>query len=137
MDSNRGRKKMVAVAIAGVLVFVAAEVFAGPLDGLFRKTPAESAKAAGVVETPDAVKIPLASLGSGKALFLVSDANGRRVRYFALKSPEGRYRAALDACDVCFRANRGYSQNGDQMVCNNCGMKFPLPGCQSPNRLLT
>ena len=44
--------------------------------------------------------------------------------YFALKSRDGAYRAALDACDVCFRTNRGYRQEGDQMVCNNCGQKF-------------
>lgn len=116
---------MIAGAVAGVLVFTAVAVSAGMFDGLFRKTPAESAKAAGVVETADVVKIPLKSLESGKALFLVNEANGRQIHYFALKSSDGQYRAALDACDVCFRANRGYRQEGDQMVCNQCGQSFP------------
>ena len=125
MDSNRGRKGMIAGAVAGVLVFIAVAVSAGLFDGLFRKTPTESAKAAGVVETVDVVKIPLKSLESGKALFLVNEANGRQIHYFALKSTDGGYRAALDACDVCFQANRGYRQEGDQMVCNQCGQAFP------------
>src|SRR5512139_1676563 len=102
MDSNRGRKGMIAGAVAGVLVFTAVAVYAGLFDGLFRKSPAESAKAAGVVETADVVKIPLKSLDSGKALFLMDETNGSRLHYFALKSTDGLYRAAFDACDVCF-----------------------------------
>lgn len=124
MDWHRGRKGMIAGAVAGVLVFAAVAVSAGMFDGLFRKTPAESAKAAGVVETADVVKIPLKSLDSGKALFLSMESEGRQLHYFALRSPDGEYRAALDTCDVCFRTNRGYRQEGDQMVCNNCGQKF-------------
>jgi uncharacterized membrane protein len=94
------------------------------LSGLFKKSPAESAKAAGVVETADAVRIPLKTLDSGKVLFLSLESEGRPLYYFALKSRDGAYRAALDACDVCFRTNRGYRQEGDRMVCNNCGQKF-------------
>lgn len=97
---------------------------AGLLD-VFKKTPAEAAKAAGVIETADQVKIPLRALDSGKALFLQAEAEGRQLYYFALKSSDGAYRAALDACDVCFRMNRGYQQEGDLMVCNNCGQTFP------------
>jgi uncharacterized membrane protein len=84
----------------------------------------EIGKAAGVAETADAVRIPLKTLDSGKALFLSLESEGRELYYFALKSRDGEYRAALDACDVCFRTNRGYRQEGDQMVCNNCGQKF-------------
>jgi uncharacterized membrane protein len=114
------------VMVAGILVVAVAAVSAGVFDGLFRKSPAEISKAAGVAETAGAVRIPLKSLDSGKALFLSMEAEGRQVHYFALKSPDGAYRAALDACDVCFRANKGYRQEGDRMVCNNCGQTFPL-----------
>ncbi|MBP2684248.1 MAG: putative rane protein [Deltaproteobacteria bacterium] len=86
---------------AGILVVVVAAVSAGVLDGLLKKSPAEIGKAAGVMETADAVKIPLKALDSGKALFLPLESEGRQVYYFALKSRDGAYRAALDACDVC------------------------------------
>jgi uncharacterized membrane protein len=42
-----------------------------------------------------------------------------------MRSSDGVYRAAFDACDVCFRANRGYRQEGDRSVCNQCGQTFP------------
>jgi uncharacterized membrane protein len=113
-----------ATVVIFFIVGITALGYAGVFDGILKKSPAESAKAAGVVETPDTVKIPLKSLDSGKALFLSMESEGRPLYYFALKSQDGAYRAALDACDVCFRTNRGYRQEGDQMVCNNCGQKF-------------
>jgi uncharacterized membrane protein len=116
---------IIGAVAAGVLAFVVVAVSAGMLDGIFRKSPAESAKAAGVVETADSVKIPLKALDSGKALLLSLESDGRQLYYFALKSRDGEYRAALDACDVCFQSNRGYRQEGDLMVCNNCGQTFP------------
>ncbi len=72
------------------------------------------------------IKIPLADLASGKAKFFdYRLSNNKPVRFFALKSSDGIYRAALDACDVCYHAKKGYHQEGDNMVCNNCGLTFP------------
>jgi len=119
---GKGMAIMVAVVL---LAGVGSVAYSGVLTGLFKKSPAEIAKAAGVVETPDAVRIPLKALDSGKALFLTLESGGRQLHYFALKSGDGAYRAALDACDVCFKSNRGYRQEGDLMVCNNCGQTFP------------
>lgn len=120
--SGKGMAIMVAVVL---LVGAGSLAYSGVLSGLFKKSPSESAKAAGVVETANAVKIPLKTLDSGKTLFLSQESNGRQLYYFALKSRDGAYRAALDACDVCFKSNRGYRQEGDLMVCNNCGQTFP------------
>jgi uncharacterized membrane protein len=125
MAVNRGKGMIIGGVVAGILVVAFAAVSAGMLDGLFKKSPAETAKAAGVVETADAVRIPLTALDSGKALFLSLESDDRRIYYFALKSRDGAYRAAFDACDVCFKSNRGYRQEGDLMVCNNCGQTFP------------
>ena len=46
------------------------------------------------------------------------------VSFFTLKSRDGVIRAAIDACDVCFRTGKGYVQDGRFMVCENCGQKF-------------
>lgn len=128
MQGNRKRTgKFGTAGLVAILVlagFVGA-AHAGWLDGILKKSPAEIAKAAGVVETADQVKIPLKGLDSGKALFLVTEAAGRPVYYFALKSSDGSYRSAFDACHVCFRGNQGYRQEGDRMVCNKCGQAFP------------
>lgn len=117
-------KGIAVVAAVVLLTGIGSLAYSGVFGDLFKKSPADSAKAGGVMETADAVKIPLKTIDSGKALFLSMESEGRQLFYFALKSPDGAYRAALDTCDVCFRTNRGYRQEGDQMVCNNCGQKF-------------
>ena len=128
MTGVERRERRIRVVIAAAILLLAgfaAIAHAGFFDGIFKKSPAEAAKSAGVVETADAVKIPLGALDSGKALFLQQELEGRQIHYFALKSSDGAYRAAFDACDVCFRSNRGYRQDGDLMVCINCGQTFP------------
>lgn len=71
------------------------------------------------------VRLPVADLGDSKAHFYAFQANGKLIPFFVLKSSDGVIRAAFDACDVCFSAKKGYHQEGDEMVCNNCGNRFP------------
>ena len=86
---------------------------------------------AGIFGGPDEVKakagavtIPVADVSDGKAHFYRFKTGGKEVKFFVLKSNDGVIRTALDACDVCYQSKKGYTQNGDVMVCNNCGMKF-------------
>jgi uncharacterized membrane protein len=130
-DARDGKFKGAIAAAVLLVAGLAALAHAGLFDGLFGKSPpagkspADNAKAAGVVESADAVMIPLKALDSGKALFLVHAAGERDIHFFALKSSDGIHRAAFDACDICFLANEGYRQEGDLMVCNKCGQTFP------------
>lgn len=72
------------------------------------------------------IAIPVADVSDGKAKFFDYKASdGRSVRFFVIKSSDGVYRAALDACDVCFAGKKGYHQEGDAMICNKCGRQFP------------
>jgi uncharacterized membrane protein len=79
--------------------------------------------------TPDAdgaFRFPTAAFADGKAHFFTANLpNGKSINFFAIKSSDGVIRAAIDACDVCFGARKGYHQEGDVMVCNNCGQRFP------------
>lgn len=69
--------------------------------------------------------IPLTAINDGTAHhFQVRAADGTMVTFFTLKSADGVIRAAIDACDVCYRSGLGYYQEGDFMVCKNCGQKF-------------
>jgi uncharacterized membrane protein len=57
--------------------------------------------------------------------FQYADAESKTtISYFILKSSDGIIRAAFDACDVCWRSGKGYYQEGDSMVCRNCGRRF-------------
>lgn len=70
------------------------------------------------------IRIPIADVNDGEAHYFKFEAADRVVKFFVVKSADGKIRAAFDACDVCFREKKGYSQAGDYMVCNNCGRKF-------------
>jgi len=71
------------------------------------------------------LEIPIAGINDGKAHhFKVKADDGTMVTFFVLKSADGVIRAAIDACDVCYRSGLGYYQEGDNMVCKNCGQKF-------------
>jgi hypothetical protein len=82
--------------------------------------PLETKAVAGTNE----VRIPVSDVDDGKAHYYYYNSNGVRVNYFVLKSSDGVIRAAFDSCDVCYEEKKGYRQDGDLMVCNNCGQQF-------------
>lgn len=74
---------------------------------------------------PKEVRYPVTQFDNGQAQhYYLNGPKGVVIRFFILKSSDGIIRAAFDACDVCYRANKGYTQKGDVMVCNNCGLEF-------------
>ncbi len=73
-----------------------------------------------------AVRLPVSTLDDHQAHFYTLMVQGRPVEFFVLKDKDGVVRAAFNACDVCFPAKKGYHQEGDEMVCNNCGRRFPI-----------
>ena len=85
-----------------------------------------SKKSGGLITpTNGQLEIPIAGVSDGKAHhFQVKADDGTMVTFFVLKSADGVLRAAIDACDVCYRSGLGYYQEGDNMVCKNCGQKF-------------
>lgn len=71
------------------------------------------------------VTFPVSTFDDGKARYYRHESlDGREIRLFILKSSDGVIRAAFDACDVCYSAGKGYRQEGDFMVCNNCDQMF-------------
>jgi hypothetical protein len=98
MEKIGGKAMGIMVAVV-LLAGIGSLGYSGVIGDLFKKSPADSAKEARVMEIADAVKIPLKALDSGKALFLSLDAEGRQLHYFALKSRDGAFRPdrAVDA----------------------------------------
>lgn len=70
------------------------------------------------------ITIPVNTVDDGEAHYYSIDVGGKNIKFFVLKSNDGVIRAAFDACDVCFPEKKGYRQEGDYMICNNCGQKF-------------
>jgi hypothetical protein len=73
----------------------------------------------------DFVRHPAAELADGQARhFAIKTPEGTTVRYFLVQDGRGKVRAALDACEVCWRAGLGYEQQDEFMICRNCGRRF-------------
>lgn len=71
------------------------------------------------------IQLPVGDFTDNKAHFYTFQDAGKIIPFFVLRSYDGVIRAAFDACDVCYAAKKGYHQEGDEMVCNNCGTRFP------------
>jgi uncharacterized membrane protein len=100
-------------------------LIAAILSGCSNATSSPGKSGGLVTPTNGKIEIPVADINDGKAHhFQVKSDDGTMVTFFVLKSADGVLRAAIDACDVCYRSGLGYYQEGDNMVCKNCGQKF-------------
>jgi uncharacterized membrane protein len=115
----------VLVALAVIAAAVAGAVYAA--GGGEGAAPAGTAAAPAPVDG-GRVSVPLADLADGEARFFSADVDGSAVEYFVVQDADGKVRTAFDACDVCYPAKKGYTQDGDVMVCNNCGRRFAVKG---------
>ena len=108
------------VAVIGAVLIVAGAVFYVNQGGRVQSATAVAPSAAGSTS----VAFPVSLFEDGKARHFEHKDGNFTIRYFILKSSDGVLRAAFDACDVCWPAGKGYYQEGDNMVCRNCGRRF-------------
>lgn len=113
------RKSILIVSIVVMVISVAGFIY-------FFNSPKDSgnsvAEAKLLPQNGGNIEIPLTEVGDGKAHFYKLD----NVKYFTVKASDGTIRTAFDACEVCFQSKKGYYQEGDAMVCRNCGKRFPV-----------
>lgn len=74
----------------------------------------------------DAVTLSAAKLKPGGAKHYTLKEDGTVIRFFLVRDKQGAVHAALDACEVCWRANKGYKLHNEAMLCVNCGQSFAL-----------
>ncbi len=111
----KAEKLFMKIIIVLSVVFLSAAETYGFFGGKFRELVPENGR----------VEIPADRISDGKAhYFEVTAADGIMVKFFVVKSRDGVLRAAVDACDVCYKSGKGYVQKGDFMVCTNCGRRF-------------
>jgi len=120
LKKNKSKLNPLAVTLALALVITAAAVAYYVTDAPVEPSNAASAQPTGSSQ----VSYPVSMFADGAARHFDFKADGMTIRYFILKSSDGVIRAAFDACDVCWPAGKGYYQDGDDMVCRNCGRRF-------------
>jgi uncharacterized membrane protein len=130
---SSGQRRLLLVFIGvGVVLLVAAALLLPRLGtrGQAAQNPGNSQAASTAVEVVgqgDGVRLSLSTFDDGQARFYTYQAgDGTTIRFFAVKSSDGVLRTAFDACDVCYPAHKGFHQEGAEMVCNNCGRRFPI-----------
>ncbi|MCB2186180.1 MAG: DUF2318 domain-containing protein [Deltaproteobacteria bacterium] len=108
---------IVALGIGGVVVWrLKASPKVAPLTAV-----------TGNVITPEEMTFPVTEFADGKVRhFAHKTKDGLTIRFFVIKGSDGMLHTAFDACEVCWRAGLGYSQDGPDMICNKCGMRFPV-----------
>ena len=102
-------------------------------------------KGFGLIDSSITGSISKASDDSGETIIKLSDIsenakfyeyeyNGKIIKYFVVKADDGSIKTAFDACDVCYEAGKGYTQEGKYMVCNNCGNKYLITDLGTENK---
>ena len=135
MEKQRENKKAAVMGgtkknrLPMIITFAVLVLAGGSVIGLMQYNKSGSALVTGTAEAPQsvdasAVTYPVALFDDGQARHYSYKAGDETIRYFILKSADGVVRAAFDACDVCWPAGKGYYQDGDHMVCRNCGRRF-------------
>lgn len=101
---------VIPVAVIAIVVFSLADKPAG-------KTP--------VVSNSDLV-IPLSEVSETAAFYPV-EIDGTQLEVLAVQAPDGSVRTAFNTCQVCYSSGKGYYvQEGDVLVCQNCGNRFRM-----------
>ncbi len=117
---RKNRAPLIIVGVCAILISGGALAFYS-LSG--KNTAATTAPSA-MTSNASVVTYPISLFSDGKARHFDYRYNDITIRYFILKSSDGIIRAAFDACDVCWPAGKCYYQEGDYMVCRNCGRRF-------------
>jgi uncharacterized membrane protein len=125
---NTGKKNPLPIVIAAIVAIAATAglgLFLFPGDDN-ATLPVSSAQPTSPTVSDGQLYYAVSLFEDGKARhFHYADADSNTtINYFIIKSTDGVIRAAFDACDVCWRAGKGYYQEGSAMVCRNCGRRF-------------
>jgi len=73
------------------------------------------------------VKLAASIFSDNQARFYnVEMTDKKTIYFFVVKDKNGIYRAAANACAVCFKTYKGFRQEGNEIVCNNCGNRYPI-----------
>lgn len=135
--SGRRLVLVIGIALAVVAVGVVAAVLAmprlrTPSTPTIVGGPAPLAATLGREPYPEVladagtIRLVAATFADGQARHYTYMHEGQPIEFFVVQSGDGVIRAAFNACDTCYRGRRGYVQDGDEMICVLCGLRFPI-----------
>lgn len=72
------------------------------------------------------IRIPVAEVNDGKVHFFTYKKSGKRINFFVRTDGKGNLSAYFDSCFTCHKFKKGYREEGTDIVCNECNMRFRL-----------
>ncbi len=118
---NMKINKLAIVALGLAVIAIAAALFSN--NGKEENQQVGNVMESQFAENGDLL-IPITDI-TEKASFYSLEVDGTKLEVLALKAPDGTIRTAFNTCQVCYNSGRGYYvQEGDALVCQNCGNRF-------------
>lgn len=78
------------------------------------------------IASGESLTIPVKEI-SEKASFYSVEVDGTQMEVIAVKDSDGNIRTAFNTCQICYDSGNGYyKQEGDNLVCQNCGNSFTM-----------
>ncbi|MDF2906722.1 MAG: uncharacterized protein K0R34_2043 [Herbinix sp.] len=117
-------KRLAFIAVVAI-VAIAAAYGVEKITGA--KNSSKDGKAAEIAVAKDSdIVIPVKDI-TETATFYPASINGTDLEVIAVKAPDGTIRTAFNTCQVCYSSGKGYyEQEGDQLICQNCGNRFGM-----------
>lgn len=117
--ARRERFYRYGAVVSSVLVLIPVGIVYG-MESLPKEVPAPEA----VAREGDAVAVPVGKLEDGKLRRFGIVLDGRLVRFLAMKTADGKYRAAMDACEMCGAFGYVQDEQSGNLICLNCGAEI-------------
>ena len=117
--------KMKKIMITGMALLATMTVLAG--CGKAGEDAAEITTTEEVsISSGDSLTIPVEEL-TEKVSFYPVNVDGTEMEVMAVKTSDGTIRTAFNTCQICYDSGNGYyKQEGDKLVCQNCGNSFTM-----------
>ncbi len=115
-------------AVASVLLINGQGQKADSVAVLPSKTNAEVTESVSNSQISDTQGVTIdKSAVTEEATFIPYQSGDTYMEVIAIRASDGTVRTALNTCQVCFDSGRGYyKQEGDVLVCQNCGNRFTV-----------
>ncbi|HHX62202.1 MAG TPA: DUF2318 domain-containing protein [Epulopiscium sp.] len=123
-NSKKNMQKLIIIAASALaLLVVAFSIKVPPTTGEV-SIKKDDLRAEKVVDGD--IVIPISDI-TETARFYQANTNGVELETLAVKAQDGSIRTAFNTCQVCYSSGRGYYvQEGDVLVCQNCGNRFSM-----------
>ena len=72
------------------------------------------------------ITIPVSEVNDGKVHFYTYKKSDKRINFFIRTDGTGKLSSYFDACYICYKKKKGYHEEGTDLICNECSLKFGL-----------